>query len=95
VNRHSEDSRGKVFRYVVAGIGVALLGVLLPFYLASGLLAPLWAIILLMLVWALLFALAIRWFRSYPYRVILLPVAAAAIWFATMSAGEAWLGWTG
>lgn len=46
----------KAVRYVVASLGMLLLLVALPFYLASGLMAP--------------------------------------MWFAAMSAGETFLGWT-
>ena len=90
-----DESTSRVLGYVVAVLGIALLLVALPFYLASGLLAPLWAIVVLLLVWGLLFVLACRWFRRHPYRVLVLPVLAAAFWFASISAGEALLGWTG
>ena len=65
-----------------------------PFYAASGLMAPLWAIVVLLLVWLGLFVLAIYWFRAHPMRVLALPVVAVVIWFATMYAGEQYLGWT-
>lgn len=83
-----------ILGYVVAGLGVALLVAALPFYLASGLMAPLWAIGVLLLIWVVLFALACRWFRRHPYRVIILPVVAAAVWFGGMTAGELLLDWT-
>lgn len=95
MSEHVGESTSRVLGYVVAVLGIALLLVVLPFYLASGLVAPLWAIVVLLLVWALLFVLACRWFRRHPYRVLLLPVLAAAAWFGTISAGEAFLGWTG
>lgn len=66
----------------------------LPFYLESGLTAPLWAIVVLLLIWGLLFRLAFKWFRLHPFRVVVLPFIAAAIWFGVMVAGEAVLGWT-
>lgn len=84
----------KALRHVVAALGMLLLLVALPFYLASGLMAPLWAIVVLLMVWVVLFVLGIRWFARHPYRVLVLPVVAAAIWFAAMTAGEALLGWT-
>ncbi|HJR39834.1 MAG TPA: hypothetical protein VJ819_15740 [Nocardioidaceae bacterium] len=86
--------RNRILGYVVAGLGTVLLVGLLPFYLASGLVAPAWAIIVLLLIWAGLFVLALRWFRRHPFRVIALPVLAAAIWFGALTAGEALLGWT-
>lgn len=89
-----DGSQSKVLGYVVATLGIVLMGAALPFYLASGLMAPLWAIVVLFLIWAALFGLACIWFRRYPYRVIFLPVLAAAIWIGAMSAGETFLGWT-
>ena len=65
----------------------------LPFYLSSGLMAPAWAIVLLLIFWAALFALGIWLFRRRPYAVLLLPLVAVAVWFGAMSAGEALLGW--
>jgi len=88
------DSSTRIVGYVGAGIGTALLLVALPFYMASGLMAPAWAIVVLLLVWLTLFVLAVRWFRSHPLRVLLLPVVAMAVWFAAMYAGELLLGWT-
>ncbi|MFC7246635.1 hypothetical protein ACFQO7_29495 [Catellatospora aurea] len=79
---------------VVRVLGVLAHLVLLPFYLASGLVAPLWAVIVLVAVWAALLVLAIRWWRTRPLLVPLAPVVALAVWFAGISAGEAWLGWT-
>lgn len=62
------------------------------FYLASGLLAPLWAIVALVALW-----LALTWqlwkLRSGP-RALFIPLAAAAIWFTTMWLGERFLNWT-
>jgi len=87
-------SGNRVVGYVVAAVGVVLLLALLPFYLSSGLVAPLWAIGLLLLVWIALFVLAVRWFRARPWWVLVLPFVAAAVWFGTLSAGERFLGWT-
>lgn len=78
--------------------GAAILGVLglfgvLPFYLAAGLAAPVWAIAALLVFWLALLTLAIRWFRTNPWPVLALPVLAAAVWWATMTLGEAVLDW--
>ncbi|WP_162908067.1 hypothetical protein [Allorhizocola rhizosphaerae] len=64
-------------------------------YLSSGLVTPAWAYVLLLLVWLAFFGLAIYLLRTRPVYTLLVPVAAAAFWFAAISAGEAWLGWTG
>jgi len=80
---------------LVAG-WVGLVGHLatLVWYMASGLMAPGWAVIALLAIWLALFALAIYLLRTRPVWVLLVPVLAAAIWFGAMSAGDAWLGWT-
>ncbi|BCJ64012.1 hypothetical protein [Polymorphospora rubra] len=67
----------------------------LVWYAASGLLAPGWAVLLLLLVWAGLLAVAIVLLRRRPAYVLLVPVVSALFWFGAISAGEAWLGWTG
>ena len=63
-------------------------------YAVSGILAPLWAVFVLLAVWTGHFVLALRWFSTRPYAVLFLPVPAVVIWFATMIAGGAWLGWS-
>jgi hypothetical protein len=75
---------------------VGLLGHLatLVWYMASGLVAPGWAVIVLLVIWLGLLALGIYLLRTRPAWVLAVPVLAAAIWFAAISAGEAWLGWT-
>lgn len=67
---------------------------ILPYYLAAGLVAPLWAVIVLVVVWVLLFGLGVAWFRRAPYRVLALPFVAVLIWFGGVSLGEWLLGWT-
>ncbi len=64
------------------------------FYVASGLLAPLWAVALLLLAWVGLAFLAVRVHRRRGAWSLLVPVAAAALWFAVISLGGALLGWT-
>jgi hypothetical protein len=66
----------------------------LVWYAASGLLAPLWAVIALLVVWLLLAIAAWRLLRTAPRWVPAVPVAAAIVWFAALSAGETFLGWS-
>jgi hypothetical protein len=63
-------------------------------YAASGLVAPGWGVAVLMAIWLALLVLAIRWWTPHPLRLLTLPVVALAIWFALVTAGGAWLGWT-
>ncbi len=79
---------------VLAGIALALVVALAPFFLASGLVAPLWAVIIFSVVWVGLVGLGVRWVRRHPLRVLPLPFVAAALWIGGVSLGEALLGWT-
>ena len=63
-------------------------------YAASGLVAPWWAVVLLILLWLVLFVVACRWWTPHPKRLPFLAVAAVILWFAVVTAGAAWLGWT-
>ncbi|SDT17768.1 hypothetical protein SAMN04488543_3222 [Friedmanniella luteola] len=81
-------------RHVIAAVALLALLALAPFFFASGLLAPLWAVVLLIAFWAALLVLGTVWFRGRPWWVVPLPVVAALGWFGAMSLGEALLGWT-
>lgn len=81
-------------RYLAAGLGMALLLVMAPLYLSAGLIAPLWAVLLLIGFWVLLMVLGVLWFRRRPFLVLALPLLAAAVWWLSMAAGEQLLGWT-
>jgi len=84
------------WQWLLGWLGLAGLLAALPFYAASGLLAPGWAVVLLLLVWLVLLVLAIRsLYRRQPLWVPVIAVVAWLIWFGALSAGEAWLGWTG
>jgi hypothetical protein len=80
---------------IVGWVGVALHAATFFWYAASGLLAPGWAVAVLLVLWAALLVLAIWLRRTRPLLTPLVAVLAMALWFAILSAGEAWLGWTG
>ena len=63
------------------------------FYLSSGLVAPLWAVVLLLAIWVALAVVLFRMRTAGP-KTLLVPVAAAAIWFFTLWLGQAFLNWT-
>ena len=63
-------------------------------YAASGLVAPWWAVTLLMLVWVGLFALCCAWWRLHPGWLPWVPAAATVFWFAALVCGGVFLGWS-
>ena len=79
---------------VIGAIGLLAHLAMLIWYAASGLVAPGWAVVVLIGVWALLLALGIWLWVRRPAFVPLVPVAAAVIWFGAISLGESFLGWT-
>jgi uncharacterized membrane protein YqgA involved in biofilm formation len=92
VRTHSGS--GRLVSLVVAGVSMAALVVIGFFYFASGLMAPLWAVVGLMIIWVGLMVLGIRWFRSHPWRLPALPVIAVLVWWGVLTLGERLLGWT-
>ena len=85
---------GHTARYVLAALALAALLALAPFFLASGLMAPGWAVTVFLAIWLGLFVLGLVWIRRRPLWVLPLPFVAALVWLGGMSAGGAWLGWT-
>jgi G:T-mismatch repair DNA endonuclease (very short patch repair protein) len=83
-----------VAKYVVAGLALAAMLALAPFFFASGLMAPGWAVGVFIAVWLVLFGIGCFWIRRKPLWVVPLPFIAAAFWLGGMNAGAAWLGWT-
>ena len=68
---------------------LTVLGMLL-LYVASGLLAPLWAVGGLLV----LGIVAVRLHRRHSAWSLLVPVTAVVVWVAVLTAGERLLGWT-
>jgi hypothetical protein len=64
-------------------------------YAASGLLAPGWAVAALLALWVTLAAVVLVVHRRYGAVAALVPLAALALWFGALTAGDLWLGWTG
>ncbi len=81
-------------KYVLGGLALAATVALAPFFVASGLMAPGWAVALFIAIWLALFILGCVWIRQRPLWVVPVPFVAAAVWFGGMSAGGEWLGWT-
>lgn len=82
------------FRKSGSFIGMAGLAVVLFVYGASATVIPAWAVVVLLLVWLVVFALACRWFLTRPLRVLALPVVALALWFGAIFGGAKAFGWS-
>ena len=79
---------------MIGAVALALTVALAPFFIASGLMAPGWAVAAFIAIWVGFVVLGALWIRRHPLRVVPVPFVAAALWFGGMSAGGAWLGWT-
>jgi hypothetical protein len=75
-------------------VGMIGMACCLFLYGASGLLAPWWAVVALLVIWALGLVVATAWWSLHPTWVPWIPVLLVVLWFAALNAGGAWLGWT-
>lgn len=78
----------------VAVLSGLLLLVVGWFYLVSGLIAPLWAVVALLVWWVVLAWWLVRLARRGSWLTPLVPVVGAATWFVVMTLGDQLLGWT-
>jgi hypothetical protein len=83
-----------LIRRLLLAVAVALHLAAGVFYLAAGLVAPLWAVLALWVAWAVLLAALVRLWRRRPPLALLVPLAAVALIFGTITTGEQLLGWT-
>ena len=77
--------------YALVGLGLHLVAGF--FMLISGLVAPPWAVLLMLVVWGILLVVGLQRWRSSPWVTIGFPVLAFVIWIGTVTLGEALLGW--
>ena len=89
----AQDTR-TVVKYVLAALALVAMLVLAPFFIASGLMAPGWAVVIFVVIWVALFVLGCLWWRRRPLWTLVLPVLALLVWWGGITAGETWLGWT-
>ena len=64
------------------------------FIVVSGLVAPLWAVGLMTLVWVALAVLLVRMVQRRSWWTPVIPLVAAVFWVSTLTVGENALGWT-
>lgn len=62
-------------------------------YAASGLVAPWWGIVLMVLVWLVLFVLCCMWWTPYPKRLVWIGLVSYPLWFCLMVGGALVFGW--
>jgi hypothetical protein len=89
------DSAHGPWPTVAAVVAFLLLAPVGFFYAASGLLMPGPWLFLLWVLFVVLVVLAVLLARRRSYWVLAVPVLGGAFWWGFVSAGEAWLGWTG
>lgn len=75
-------------------VGMAGMACAFFLYAASGLVAPWWAVVLLLVVWVALFLVACAWWTPHPGWLPGLAVFTVVLWFAVVSAGGLLLDWT-
>ncbi|MEQ4205841.1 hypothetical protein ABN028_04135 [Actinopolymorpha sp. B17G11] len=75
-------------------VGIVLLFPVLYLYVVSGLVAPIWAVVVLVACWLVLGLCAVRWVRRRPLVVLALPFVGVVFWLAVVSLGEVLFGWT-
>lgn len=77
--------------YALVGAGLMLaVGVLV---VSSGLVAPLWAVVLLIAVWLAAAVASVVTWRRKPWMPLLAAIGVAAIWVALLSFGGSVLDW--
>ncbi|MFA9429492.1 hypothetical protein [Egicoccus sp. AB-alg2] len=80
---------------IVALVVAALLQLVVGFFTwSSGLVAPLWAIALLGLLWVAAVVVLVRLARRRPLATPAVPVVNGLLWWGLLTAGERLLGWT-
>ncbi len=75
-------------------VGIGGIAVMAFVYFASGLVAPLWAVVVLIAIWLVHLVLGCLWFSKHPMRTFALPLTLAVIWVGAVYLGDVYLGWT-
>ena len=83
-----------VWALVLGFVGIAAHLVVGSFYLAAGLVTPLYGIIIFWVLWAALLGLAIWLLRRHPLWILAIPLVAVGILFGGIALGGALFGWS-
>ena len=75
-------------------VGLVLLVSSFFLYAAAGLLAPLWAIIVLLITWGVMFVYCFIWWNRHPKWTVALGLFSFAWWWVAITAGGIFLDWT-
>jgi hypothetical protein len=67
---------------------------ILPWFASTGLVAPGWAVAVLLAAWVVLLLVGLRLRTTRPLWMLAIPVLDVLVWFVLISAGDRWLGWT-
>lgn len=89
--RAARPARLAAFLWAIGLVGHL---VMLVWYAASGLVAPLWAVGGLLVAWLVLLLIGLRLRRRRAALMLLIPVVDVGVWVAAINAGERFLGWT-
>ncbi|HET9648041.1 MAG TPA: hypothetical protein VFP34_07395 [Microlunatus sp.] len=91
----STGDAGRILSWVGGWLAMTAMLVLAPLFLASGLMAPAWGVVVIVGVWVALFVLGILLMvKRRPVWVVPIPIAAALLWWLLLSLGEHFLGWS-
>ncbi len=82
------------FRQALGWLALALHAVVGLLYLVSGLVAPMYGVAGLWLLWTALLAVLLRLRLTRPVWALAVPVGAVALWYAVLYVGETAWGWT-
>ena len=74
-------------------LGLLLMLIVGYFYVVSGLVAPLWAVIMLLVVWGIVLIIGIREWNTRPLWMLAAPFALMVFWAVVIWAGGQFLGW--
>lgn len=92
--RDAGDAARRVSGAVAGATFVVLHAIVGWITLTLGLVAPLWAVALLLLVWAAVAVIGWRWRSRRPIATMLAPFAVAALDIGVVALGGALLGWS-